>query len=158
MPAPAKSYTENFDTLLALVTHLASTHLQSRTVPGLARDLGFNAEDVRTVLNGFPGMFRKSRSTDRAGEPYYSVHLRYARRSLSNEPNEHEAADADNEPLNSEELSSLFQLITQMVAHESERSNLLMEFRQRNHALLWTNAITLIAALVAAVAAIYAAT
>ena len=51
------SYSENFDALIALTTHLGSTQLKSRRAPSLSRDLGFQLDMVRTVLNGFPEFF-----------------------------------------------------------------------------------------------------
>jgi hypothetical protein len=143
-------YTENFDTLIAVVTHLSNTDFESRTVTPMAKDLGLDPNKVRYVVENFPAYFRKSKMADSKGEHFYTVHLRYARRKKDGER-------VDTEPLKPEEFSSLLDLISKMVANESETSRLHLDLEHRNKTLLWTNVITMVAALVAAGAAIVAA-
>lgn len=140
-------YTENFNTLVALVTYLASTEFKSRTIPTMAKDLGLNLEEVKAVLQKFTGFFRKSIYVDESGEHSYTLHLRFARRRLG-------SGVISSEPLEPEELTSLLDLISKMVANENEMSILYLDLKQRNRTLLWTNMITMIAALVAAGTAI----
>jgi len=159
-------YTDHFDALLAVVTYLASTPYQSRRVPHLARDLGFDTAQVRSVVEIFRGLIRQSRTTDDDGEHYYTLHLRYARRPL---PTKQAGQDAKNEPLSSQEISGLLQLISSMVSHEKETSRLLLaqkdqldrlsiELTQRNRGLVATTLTTLVVALIAAAAGIVGAT
>lgn len=55
-------FTKHFDTLIALVTHLSSTHYKSRTPAHIAKALGLDAKEVLEVLQRFPGFFRRSRN------------------------------------------------------------------------------------------------
>jgi hypothetical protein len=138
-------YTKHFDTLVALVTHLSSIDGESRTVPRMAESLGLEPEEVRSVVTTFPAFFRQSRPE---GEKYYTVHLRYARRY--NKKNE----KVDTEPLSPQELTTLLDLISKMVAQEFESSRLQLDMRERNRHLFWTSLITMFAAITAAVVAI----
>ena len=151
----ALSYSDNFDALVALTTHLGSTPSKSRRAPSLSRDLGFEVATVRSVLDGFPGIFRRSRQTDQSGEHYYTLHLRYARRGIDDED---DAQDTPNESLQPQELSTLLDLILKMVAHERDMANLAtenrnqmstlsLELKQKNHALIVTAFATLITSL-----------
>jgi hypothetical protein len=47
----------------------------------MARDLALDSTKLQAVLDGFPGLFRKSRQTDDAGNPFYSLQARYALRT-----------------------------------------------------------------------------
>ena len=148
MTSPPQPYTDNFDVLVAVLTHLANTDRESRTVPNMARDLGLDAQQVRTVVQKFTGLFRKSRTLDKiTGEPFYTVHLRYSRRKR-------EGARVPTDPLKPEEFATLLDLVSKMVARENEMSNLYVELTQRNRTLLWTNIVTMVAALLAALVAI----
>lgn len=141
-------FTKHFDTLIALVTHLSSTHYKSRTPTNIANSLGLDSAEVLDVLKRFPGFFRKSKTQDKtSGEYFYTVHLRYARR----------LQEESSEPLLPEELSSLFNLITQMTTHEHETSLLSIELREGQREVKLTTRMTLIVAIVSALASIAAA-
>jgi hypothetical protein len=147
MTTLGQPYTENFNTLVALVTYLASTEFKSRTIPPMARELGLDLEEASAVLQKFTGFFRKSIYVDERGEHSYTLHLRFARRRLEDKV-------VSSDPLKPEELTTLLDLISKMVANENETSRLYLDLEQRNRTLLWTNMITMIAALVAAGTAI----
>lgn len=158
-------YTDYFDPLVALVTHLSATQRKSRTVPNLARDLGFSEKEARTVVEGFRGLFRQSRTRNASGERSYAVHLRHARRPLRGA---HDADDEEQGPLESEEISALLQLVSSMVTQEKETSRLLIEqkdalhrlrldLEQRDRSLRVTGIWSMLAASLAAIAAIFAA-
>jgi hypothetical protein len=141
-------YTNYFNTLVALVTHLSSTNSESRTVPNMARSLGLAPEEVRGVVTKFPAFFRQSRTESEDGERYYTVHLRYARRYNK------QGEQVPTEPLSPQELTTLLDLISKMVAQEYETSRLHLDMRGRNRQLFWTSLITMLAAITAAVVAI----
>jgi hypothetical protein len=141
-------YTRHFDTLVALVTYLSSTNSESRTVPSMAEDLALETAEVRDVLTTFPAFFRQSPKTNSAGERFYTVHLRYARRY------DKQGERVDTKPLTPEELTTLLDLISKMVAQEYETSRLHLDMRERNRNLFWTSLITMFAAITAAVVAI----
>lgn len=147
MTTLTQPYTDNFDTLVALIIHLSNTDFESRTVPPMAKDLSLDVQKVRKVVEQFPAFFRKSKRTDSKGEHFYTVHLRYSRRKRDGE-------NVRTEPLKPEELSSLLDLISKMVANENEMSRLYLDLQQRNRTLLRTNIITMVAALIAAGTAI----
>jgi hypothetical protein len=140
-------YTENFNTLVALVTYLASTEFESRTISPMAMELGHDPEEIKAVLQKFTGFFRKSIHVDESGEHSYTLHLRFASRRLK-------GGVISSEPLKPEEFATLLDIISKMVANENEMSRLYLDLEQRNRTLLWTNVITMIAALVAAGVAI----
>src|SRR5947208_4835963 len=116
--AENQPYTKHFDTLVALVTHLANTQYISRTPQGMADALGLKKQDVQEVLDRFPGFFRKSRNPHPSGEHYYTVHLRHARRSFDGN------RAVDSMSLRPEETQALFSLISIMVAQENETARL----------------------------------
>lgn len=141
-------YTRYFDTLVALVTYLSSANSESRTVPSLAEDLTLETGEVRDVVTTFPAFFRQSPKTDSAGEKFYTVHLRYARRY------DKEGKKIPTQPLKPEELTTLLDLISKMVAQEYETSRMHLDMKERNRNLFWTSLITMFAAITAAVVAI----
>ena len=143
-------YTENFDLLVALITHLSSTSYKSRTPSNVARALEFKHADVERVLASFPAFFRKSKRT-KDGEHYYTVHLRYARRERENEEG------GESQPLEPPELTALIDLVLHMTAQEQENSRQQIELQARYRFLRNTNFVTLGVAILAAVAAIVAA-
>jgi hypothetical protein len=167
MPTIAGSstpYTDYFDPLVALVTHLSATHRKSRTVPNLVRDLGFPQEDVEVVLTGFRGLFRRSREPGTDGNFFCTVHLRYARWSVK--PGQKEEDEESHGPLESTEISALVQLISSMVSHEQETSRLLIaqkdgverlsvEIKQRDRSALLTTIVSSVAAVAAIIAAVH---
>ena len=75
-------YSENIDYLIAAVMYLGtSTAAWARTAPNMALDLALDEKRLRAVLTGFPGLFRRSRQPNEAGEHYYSLQARYALRT-----------------------------------------------------------------------------
>ena len=139
-------YSEHREVLTALVSYLALTQQKSRTPTGLANDLGFGTDEVQAALHGFPGLFRRSRNpskrSDRAGEHFYTLHVRFATRKV-----EAEREDASDEPpLASGYLEALLNIISSRAGHELEHAR--EEMRGR---------LTLVGAWIAAAAAIVAA-
>jgi len=113
MSDSTRPYSENFDTLIDVLTHLANCDYETRTAPKMAKDLGLDPANVRAVLNLFPGFFRRSKNPDQAGEHFYTVHLRYARRKVDGEK-------TTTESLTPAELGSLFDLVSKMIANEND--------------------------------------
>jgi hypothetical protein len=75
-------YSEHIDYLIAAVVYLGtSAAAWARTAPNMARDLSLDPEKLQAILDGFPGIFRKSWQTDDDGLPYYSLQARYALRT-----------------------------------------------------------------------------
>ena len=128
---------------------VAESAYDSRTAPEVAEELHLDAPFVRVVFEDFPCFFRRSRRTDSNVEHYFSVHARYARR-LPKAPGGNRPPTPTLEP---EELSSMFDLITNMVKNGSQRGDL----EQRNRTLFITTVVTMIAALIAARASIASA-
>lgn len=134
------SYSQNFTTLIALVTYLAVREGESDAVnaPRLADYLGLNETEVVRVLEHFNGLFRSSRksyeSQDYGKQKNYSLLLRYAHRKYSD--GNFESSD----PLTNDDLRMLLDFITVQFREEQET-----ERRSRSDLL------TLIAASTAAV-------
>lgn len=78
-----RRYSDHLDLLLALITYLALTQWRSRSPNALATELCLPEEQIVSVLDGFPGLFRKNpelHPTAVGGQPSYTLHARYARR------------------------------------------------------------------------------
>lgn len=126
----ARPFTDNFNLLIALITNLSlNPNLESRTPTELANELVFDPAAVKSVLQNFPCFFRQSRRLHSATkEHYFEVHARYAHR-VAAAPGTSRLLTP---PLRSEELASMFDLITGMVKNESE----LLDLQQRTEASL----------------------
>ena len=139
-------YSDNLDTLVALVTNLAMTKHKARTPSKLAKRLSLDEGEVLLVLESFRGLFRKSRRKKSAsGEHYYVLQLRYARRWIEEEAEDEDDPDP-REPLEPEYLAILLDFITKQADHEQAHK------RQRS-----SNVYVMVGAWIAAVAAIIAA-
>jgi hypothetical protein len=86
-------YSDHLDALIALATYLASTPKTSRTPPWLAKDLSLSEEAVRSALDGFPGVCRKSQKVSSEGEHVYTLHARYALRDTEADAEMHGLAE-----------------------------------------------------------------
>jgi len=150
-PSKSQPYSENFDTLVALVTHLSNTQYISRTPQGLAQALGLKKDKVQIVLELFPGFFRKSRNTHVSGEHYYTVHLRHAKRSRDRNK------EIDAMPLKPEETQALLTLISNMVTQESETARLYFQQESEYRNLRRTLWITVLLGIISSIAAVTAA-
>lgn len=136
------SYSQHFETLIALVTHLAVSgegEADAANAPKLADRLGLHEEEVITVLDGFKGIFRRTQEkyqTSNYGLQYkYTLQLRYARRKYVDGKVVNVGAAITNE-----ELFSLLEFITNKVGEEQE-----------NERLSRSNRVTLIGVWIAAV-------
>lgn len=142
-------YSDHLDTLIALATYLALTPKISRTSRGLAVDLSLPEDDVRTTLNSFPGVFRRSRNMSTEGESYYTLHARYALRK----------ADAEGQnlaELRSDLLSTLLQFVSQQAAQESSFDQFQGQLAHSLRATWVAAGAAVVAALLAATAAFFA--
>jgi hypothetical protein len=141
-------YSDHFDTIIALISHLSMCKYDSRTLPNLSKDIGINNNEVEKVVNGFPGIFRKSINVSRSGEAYYTLQMRYARRwrGMIDEDEINEDPKAEESPFVEDEyISLLFEFVTNMVNQEKE------DWRNR-----LTNTFTIVASLIAFIASIIA--
>jgi hypothetical protein len=126
MPREAISYVEHEDAIISLVSYLGAHEgrdgRDTATPTELAGYLDLDENEVRTVLDGFKGIFRKSQkpyNTREHGSQYrYTLHLRYARRKY---------VDGQiverGEPLSNDDLFGLLNFITNRIVqeHENER-------------------------------------
>jgi hypothetical protein len=112
-------YSENLETLIALVTHLAMTDWAARSPPNLAKALSIDQSDIEHVLESFKGLFRKSKSTSKkTGAHFYALQLRYARQWLEDAEDE----DTKRPPLEQEYLATLLEFISHRAQEEAGRS------------------------------------
>lgn len=144
-------YSDHLDTLIALATYLALTPKISRTSPGLAADLSLPEIDVRSTLNGFPGVFRRSRNPSSEGESYYTLHARYALRKTEVEADLQNVAE-----LRSDLLSTLLQFASHQAAQESSVDQFQRQLAHSLRATWIAAGAAVVAAILAAVAAIVA--
>lgn len=135
-------YSKDLDTLVALVSYLAFCQYKSMRPSRISDRLSLNVEEVRDVLERYKGLFRKSnRTNSESGEHYFTLHMRYAQRR---EEGEIEVQEEQLKPLTSEQFDSLLKFITDKAAHEEGFKVIRIK-----------NWITMVAALIAAVAAIF---
>jgi|APSaa5957512535_1039671.scaffolds.fasta_scaffold283480_1 hypothetical protein len=149
-------YSDHIETITALVSYLALWKGKSRTPGGVAGALGLDKSEVWKVLDGFPGLFRKSknpsRKPEKIGQHYYTLHVRYATRHLDSKKTDVDSKKVDEDnpelkiPLAADYLSTILVMIQERAKMEI---SLASESKQR--------IITLIGAWVAAAAAIIAA-
>jgi hypothetical protein len=137
-------YADHIDVLTALITYLALTEKISRTPYFLARDLGLPKLQVSETLAGFPGIFRCSRRTGETpdgNQPYFTLHARYALRTLQEEDDQ--SAEAKLAP---DLLRTLLDFVSARARSEEE-----------GHRQARTQRLTLLTAVLAFVAALAAA-
>jgi hypothetical protein len=122
MSDPTLNYTTHFETLVALVTHLAvvgGDEADAANAPKLAKRLRLNEQEVEYVLDNFHGLFRRSEMqypTKNYGQQYkYTLQLRYARRKYV----DGQVANVG-EALSNEELFALLEFISNKVREEQE--------------------------------------
>ena len=116
-------YSDHMDVLMALTSHLALTRKKSRTPSYLAKDLGVTKSEVETVLDGFSGIFRRSKNKTKEGnEHFYTLHYRFALRSQATDDDDKDIG----QPLSDSQLSSLVNFITMMQNSERERHSILV--------------------------------
>jgi hypothetical protein len=146
-----KLYIENYNMLIALITHLGATDKASRTPTSIANDLRFEKDKLLFTLDNFPAYFRKSKKTsdkDKSqGDHFFTLHLRYSRRKLD------KSAEGESQPLSTEEINMLLGLVTHMLEQEQENSRVYKNLEQSYRNLENTNKITMFAAIGAAVIA-----
>ncbi|MGJ5151636.1 MULTISPECIES: hypothetical protein [unclassified Bradyrhizobium] len=113
-------YAANYETLMAVVTHLAVNKWPARQPKGIAKDLSIeNVDAVRGVLRTFKGLFRESRGVSRDhGEPLYSLHLRHSRFVVADE-------EQERPPLNTEDLFALLRLVSEKAAQQTQQASAL---------------------------------
>ncbi len=78
MSKKALSYSQHFETLVALVTHLAvvgGDEADAANAPKLAACLGLDEPEVIMVLEGFKGLFR--RTQERYPSKNYGLQYKY---------------------------------------------------------------------------------
>ncbi len=74
------SYSQNLDVLIALISHLGLCNQKSRTPTFIAKDLGIEVSKIQDSLEGFSGIFRRSKNKSKSGESYYTLQIRFALR------------------------------------------------------------------------------
>lgn len=138
-----KKYSSYFDTLVALVSHMALMDYLSRTPSSLAKFLSLDFAEVEFVLKNFRGLFRESINSVKVSdkeEKYYCLQIRYAIRSTQEDGIEVRTAQ-----LKAEYLTSLLEFISKMV-----------DIEKAGERQISSNWITFIASVLALIASIIA--
>lgn len=135
-------YSRHIDYLLASVVYLGTNDkFWSRTPSKLAGELSLDQDELIAVFAAFPGIFRKSKNVNEAGEYPYSLQARYARIS---------GTDSEGKewhpPLPAETLRLLYDFIQKSADEERAGLRSAIGF-----------GLTVLAAIASAGAAIYAA-
>ena len=141
-------YSKHIDVLTALITYLALTPKKSRTVQGVAGDLGIEADRVQEAFDSFPAVFRMKQN--RNGTSFYTLHARYALRPYD------AAEDTDLPPVRPELLAVLLSFVTQRARDEFEFDRFAQEIRAAEKSAEGARRSADRAAVVALVGAIFA--
>jgi hypothetical protein len=162
-----RRYSDHLDMLLALITYLALTQWRSRSSNALATELCLPEDQITSVLDDFPSLFRKNpelHPTPVGGQPSYTLHARYARRRpremdsvvppLPKAANELAASsapdpaqDGTGEELDADSLRMLLDFVSDRATAEQES----MQSRLSQRWLLLGVAIAAAASIVAAI-------
>ena len=110
------SYSKHYETLMAVVTHLAVNKWALRQPRGIANDLSIDKSSVRTVLKTFKSLFRESMKTSKDhGDHFYSLHLRHSKQST-------DESDVERAPLEAEYFFPLLDFISKKSMQETQTS------------------------------------
>jgi len=141
----AGKYTKNLDYLVAGIGYLgANPYWVGRSASEMADELSLEKPRVQEMFETFPSIFRRSKQSSNSGERYYSLQARYAQRKTKAGD---ESEMPDIAPLSLEQMSLLYEFVTQAARDESAAL--------RHWA---ANGVSVFAAIIAASAAIYATT
>ena len=130
MKEQPSAYSHHFETLVALVTFLATCEIHDNaqqqrdnaTAAELVRWLELDTAEVKTVLDEFNGLFRKSIDVHLTGQEKdhrYALVLRYARRKYFDD-----SQPRWGNPLSNEELFHLLSFIGNKVREEQENQRM----------------------------------
>ena len=138
------NFTRDFHILTALICHLSATHWKSRTPSEIAGSLAMKHDEVKRVLLGYPGFFRESKNRKEATkERMFTVHFRYALRRKDPDTNRNVS-----EALSSENISVMLNLLTEMIAAESEERRLDKDIKIRKFNIKLTAMVAIASALI----------
>ena len=100
-------YAKHYETLVAVITHLAVNKWAARQPARIAKDLSIgDVDSIRAVLKTFKGLFRESEGASKDGsDPLYSPHLRHSRGLILD-------SDQERPPLDPETLFALLKLVS----------------------------------------------
>ncbi len=138
-------YSENLDYLVAAITALGShEEYWARRSSAFSVELGLEHEKLDQVLSGFPGVFRKVVGPENTLDPteWFSLQKRYALRTKDFD----RRATGNIRPLSSDEMNQILEFVLRAAQMETEA-------RQASA----SNAISTLAAVIAAISAIVAA-
>ncbi len=131
-------YSENIDYLVSSILYLG-THADywARTPGGLAKEISVDEDRLRAVFEGFPSIYRRSPGTDEKGQYRYSLQARYARREGRGQEPKSIAL------LTTDRMQMVLDFVHRMTEHE-----------QSGRQVKWTNYVSVMAAVIAAVTAL----
>ena len=133
------NYKEDYKSLMAVISFLATTSFKSGTHKGIAEHTSLEPNTVKRVLEDYKEFFVQVPYKGKPKrDPYFTLHLRFGLRRNENSDNV--------SPLSEEYTLGLFNIISQRIQQEENSK------RSRSQ-----NTITMIVASVAAVSAIIAA-
>ena len=138
------NFTRDFHILTALICHLSSTHWRNRTPSEIAGSLAMDRGEVERTLLSYPGFFRESKNRKKeTNERLFTVHLRYALRRRDPETNERIS-----DPLTSEQITVMLNLLTEMITAESEERRLDKDIKVRKLNIKLTAIVAITSALI----------
>jgi hypothetical protein len=139
-------YAEKIDYLVSSIIYLGThTYYWARSPDALASELSMDATTLEEVFQSFPGLFRKSHRVAENGQHYYALQARYAQREGGDTKDPETTSYI--EPVDVDKLKMLLDFVMKMADDEKAT------FRG------WlASSIAVLAAVLSAIAAVYAAT
>lgn len=123
----ASNFTEDYHFLVALISHLSATRHKNRTPREIAGSLAMDHREIERILIDYPSFFRQSKNVSpHTKEKLFTVHLRYALRRKEEVSNNYD------EPLDTDSISLMLNLIAEMVRHEREEHRLNLDLEQKS--------------------------
>ena len=135
MKTSQPKYSEDLETLLALISSLSMTSFSMRTASNLSKDLSIDTDVLITVLDKYKSLFRRSRRQSDKGNYYYGLQLRYALQFGEEETDE--GIKKVKPPLETDHVTALLNFVSNKAKSEKDRSSSLT--------VAWVAAIALIA-------------
>ena len=113
------SYSNSFEVLFALVTCSAMDKFVLHQPQFFANELQMDRAEIAAILNAFPGLFRKSKTTSKDyQDPFFALHLRYRRQGIQ----DGDGNKVERAPLDLKDIMPLIDFISRKAAEERQHS------------------------------------
>ena len=114
-------YCDNIDYLTSSIIYVGTDeYYWARTPVALAAELSLDEGRLKTVFDGFPGLFRKSARVGSNGQHFYSLQARYSQRKGGDTRDPDQISEI--RPIDTEKVKLLLDFVLTMTEHEKNDS------------------------------------